>query len=251
MKLSELQSQVVPLKVQTPNFQDANEVLDIVTKAIELWLYYISWWCDKCVDWKFKTKSDYYPWYTTCDCECMVQNNYINRSLKHLQGIDKREILKYDYRLFTWKVPTKEYLYELLNRPKKWFYIYWPPWTWKTYSAYILLYMYSLHNTVFANSLQAVLEDARPPNKWDLYKKCEKVDVLLLDDFGREKMSEWVENKLFDLLNYRDKKNLITIFTSNLWFNELNIFSNLAIKSRFEWNCNQVKLWGKDLRNNN
>ena len=46
--------------------------------------------------------------------------------------------------------------------------------------------MYSIKNTVFATSLQAVLEDARPSKINELqglmYKKCEQVEVLLLDD---------------------------------------------------------------------
>ena len=112
--------------------------------------------------------------------------------------------------------------------------------------------MYSLNQTVFANSLQAVLEDARPSNinlkQWLLYKQCEEVDVLLLDDINREKMSEWVENKLFDLLNTRDKRNLVTIFTSNYWFDSLKIFTNKALESRFMWNCLKIKLDWEDLR---
>jgi len=251
MDLNTFLWEVVSKKIPTqevPEFLEVDKILDIAIKAIEFWEYYIEQWCSKCDKWKIKTKINYYPWYSTKDCKCTIDNVYLNKALKHLRNIDKRELFKYDYRLYTWKKPWKEYLYKILDSKKKWFYIYWPPWTWKTYSAYIMLMMYSIRKSVFASSLQSVLEDSRPPNEWLLYKKCENVEVLLLDDIWREKMSEWVQNKLFDLLNKRDKRDLITIFTSNAGFNNLDIFSDKAIKSRFEWNCNQIKLGGYDLR---
>lgn len=40
--------------------------------------------------------------------------------------------------------------------------------------------------------------------------------VLILDDYGAEKNSEWAEEKLFQLLNYRHASNLATIITTNL-----------------------------------
>lgn len=248
MNLNELMETVVPIQVRLPDFKDSDDILKIVEKAIEVDLYYLEAWCSKCNNWKMRVKSDSYPWYSTHDCECVIQNNYINTALSHLKNIDRRELLKYNYSSYIWNQPWKEYLFNMLDKDKKWYYIYWPPWNWKTYSAYIILQMYSINNTVFTSSLQAVLEDSRPPNEWYLYKKCEFVDVLMLDDFGREKMSEWVENKLFDLLNNRDKKNLVTIFTSNRNIWEGLIFSDKAIQSRFLWNCNTLNLTGKDLR---
>jgi DNA replication protein DnaC len=47
-------------------------------------------------------------------------------------------------------------------------------------------------------------------------------------------MSEWVLNKLFDLLNLREKRGLTTIFTSNYSFSDLESLQDDAIKSRFE-----------------
>lgn len=248
MNLKDLMEQTPTIEVRIPNFEDTDKILTIVSKAIEFWQYYIEQWCENCKDWKIKVKSDWYPWYTTHDCECVVQNKYINDSLASLKKIDNRELLKYNYNWYIWKRPWKEYLFNILDSTKKWFYFHGEPWVWKTYSAYIMLYMYSINNSVFAESLQSVLEDSRPPNEWFLYKQCESVDILVLDDIWREKMSEWVENKLFDLLNKRDKRNLVTIFTSNIDMQNLKSSWDLALKSRFLGNCNKIQLNGEDKR---
>lgn len=254
MNLEELLSQT-KIEKEKLSFETMDKILKFVSKAIELNTYSISEWCSNCTEWKIKTKCDYYPWYTTEDCKCTIDNELINLSLKHLYWINKKELQKYNYRLYFWNKPWLKYLYDLIENPKNWYYFYWPPWNWKTYSAYILLYMYSITNTVFATSIQNVLEDSRPSEinkqQWLLYKKCVNVDVLLLDDVNREKTSEWVMNKMFELLNIRDKRWLVTIFTSNYPFEELSIFADKAIKSRFTWNSVKINLLGNDLRSNN
>lgn len=45
------------------------------------------------------------------------------------------------------------------------------------------------------------------------FKHC---DFLVLDDLGASKTTEWVLEKLYQLINYRYEQQKITIFTSNL-----------------------------------
>src|SRR5262249_27707540 len=52
-------------------------------------------------------------------------------------------------------------------------------------------------------------------------KEMKKVDVLLLDDIGKEKQTERVEVELFALLENRTASLLPTIFTSNFCIAEL------------------------------
>lgn len=47
-------------------------------------------------------------------------------------------------------------------------------------------------------------------------------DVLILDDFGTEKETGWVNEKFYQIINSRYTMNKITIFTSNTKINNLN-----------------------------
>ena len=44
---------------------------------------------------------------------------------------------------------------------------------------------------------------------------CRKADVLMLDDLGKNKMTDRSESELYDLLEYRTSRRLPTIWTSN------------------------------------
>lgn len=46
--------------------------------------------------------------------------------------------------------------------------------------------------------------------------------ILIIDDFGTEKISDWVNEKFYDIINDRYLKKKITIFTSNLALNNLH-----------------------------
>ena len=50
----------------------------------------------------------------------------------------------------------------------------------------------------------------------ELEKKLQSIEVLILDEFGIGKESEWVNQKLYDLIDSRYEKNLLTIITSNV-----------------------------------
>lgn len=53
-----------------------------------------------------------------------------------------------------------------------------------------------------------------------LYKEC---DVLVLDDIGAQAGSKWQEQELFNLVNKRMEHGKITIYTSNMDANALNV----------------------------
>lgn len=53
----------------------------------------------------------------------------------------------------------------------------------------------------------------------DLFSAIESVDLLILDDIGAERKTEWVEEVMFLLINQRQGKS--TIYTSNLDIKEL------------------------------
>lgn len=48
-----------------------------------------------------------------------------------------------------------------------------------------------------------------------LWDRVKAVPILILDDLGAEKLTEWVQERLFVLVNHRHDYRLTTIFTSN------------------------------------
>lgn len=50
----------------------------------------------------------------------------------------------------------------------------------------------------------------------ELVNKYKNVPILVIDDYGREKLTEWVEKTLFRIFNHRYNEMLPTIITSNL-----------------------------------
>lgn len=66
-----------------------------------------------------------------------------------------------------------------------------------------------------------------PNSPADIYKEC---DLLVLDDIGTQLDKPWQNQELFKLVNERVNSGLITIYTSNLPIDKLNI--DERVKSR-------------------
>ena len=73
---------------------------------------------------------------------------------------------------------------------------------------------------------------------------------LIVDDIGSQKKSDWTEEILFDLIDYRYNSRLPTVFTTNLMMNEFNSIYHERISSRlFAAENTIIKIEnGKDLR---
>lgn len=59
-----------------------------------------------------------------------------------------------------------------------------------------------------------------PDSPADVYKTCE---LLVLDDIGAQMGKDWQTQELFKLINTRISKGLVTIYTSNLDIDRLNV----------------------------
>jgi DNA replication protein DnaC len=79
----------------------------------------------------------------------------------------------------------------------------------------------------------------------DRYSCCE---LLVLDDLGAEKPSEWVTQTLYLLINRRYTGEKRTIVTSNLSLPQLSERLGDRIVSRLAGMCEVVELTGKDRR---
>ncbi len=80
----------------------------------------------------------------------------------------------------------------------------------------------------------------------ELLEAIQHVDLLVLDDIGAEHHTEWVNSKLFEILDDRSGK--ATIYTTNLNSKELRTQINERNFSRMMENTEIIKMNGNDYR---
>ena len=93
-------------------------------------------------------------------------------------------------------------------------------------------------------SLMGILKDFKNRNMLDEVQKFKDVPILILDDLGAEKQSEYAYEMLYGILNYRSEWCKYTVITSNISFKELEG----RIASRIVQMCVIKELNGQDRR---
>jgi len=76
----------------------------------------------------------------------------------------------------------------------------------------------------------------------DYYKK--QPGCIVIDDFGAEKMTDFVRQVSYLIINYREQNRLQTIITSNFTLDEIDQFVDRRISSRIGGWCRVVKMTG-------
>ena len=74
------------------------------------------------------------------------------------------------------------------------------------------------------------------------------VELLVLDDLGAERVTDWVQEKLFTIINYRHDWHRVTIFTSNLDIRRLAGHLGERIVWRIDEMAECVHVEGPNLR---
>ncbi len=69
-------------------------------------------------------------------------------------------------------------------------------------------------------------------SEMEIIKLYEKVDLLIIDDLGKEKPSEWGLEKLFTIINSRYESNLPVIITTN--YDQNSLINRLSINGEIE-----------------
>lgn len=69
-------------------------------------------------------------------------------------------------------------------------------------------------------------------SEMEIIKLYENVDLLIIDDLGKEKPSEWGLEKLFTIVNSRYENNLPVIITTN--YNQNSIIERLSINGEID-----------------
>lgn len=69
-------------------------------------------------------------------------------------------------------------------------------------------------------------------SEMEIIKLYENVDLLIIDDLGKEKPSEWGLEKLFTIINSRYENNLPVIITTN--YNQKSLMERLSLNGEIE-----------------
>lgn len=80
----------------------------------------------------------------------------------------------------------------------------------------------------------------------DMVKRCK---LLIVDDIGAERVTEWVRERIVSIINTRVSNGLSTIYTSNLSLSKLmDKLGDDRISSRIRGSVTEINLLGKDNR---
>jgi len=214
-------------------------------------------WCSNCSNGFIKDFTNGAFPYVTKECSCKKHSDYHRKIREEFNSsnIYKQCVSTYDFFSYDESTITKEILYSFLSweSSKPRLYLYGTPWTWKTYTAMIILFMaLFLEKTVLYTNVPQLLEDMRPSSeeKGRLWlEACWEVDVLVMDDLWQEKLSDWVREKLYLMINWRYINWKTTIFTSNTSLKKLQEkLWHEAVVSRLKWNCVSVSFSWADRR---
>lgn len=96
----------------------------------------------------------------------------------------------------------------------------------------------------FATSMNILAEIRRTYDNDSEYTESQLLDalvtteVLVVDDFGTEKTTQWVQDKFYQIINNRYVDKRITIFTSNMPINQLDYDDRIT--NRIKERCYQI-----------
>lgn len=92
--------------------------------------------------------------------------------------------------------------------------------------------------------LRTLTIDGRPSDVENLIRKLRSCELLVLDDLGAEKSTDFVRDALFRIVDYRAEWSLRTIVTSNEPPSKAAVKTGARIHSRLLGLCQSVKIEG-------
>jgi DNA replication protein DnaC len=218
--------------------------------------------CEKCLKGYIRHKKEKGIGFTYEFCECKKERERLVfcRNLLRNSNIPSRVDFVYVATNRSEEYITSALLWEILDkkdRGNNWIFFCGKAGTGKTFSAIftVLLAVYKEMSAYFVNVTE-LLENMRPNRIQEdsavvLLQKCQEVDVLVLDDIGHEKASDWVKERLYLIINSRWDKGKITVFTSNFAVERLKDMVSEAVYSRVKGDALEVFMKGEDKRINN
>ena len=93
----------------------------------------------------------------------------------------------------------------------------------------------------FSDHLEHIREEYDSPNPRKYLSMMKNVPLLVLDDIGKEKRTEWTQQIMFDVINYRYEHKLPFITTSNFNIDDFANYLGSAVFSRMYAMCSAVE----------
>jgi len=229
--------------------------------------------CPKCVISKCKCGNQepyyYYDGSEIKECFCREINMKIDRIKKiyNRSGID----IKYQWKFLNdfesinkQSSDAKNAAYDIARSfkdAKKGLFLWGNPGTGKTLLSAIILTELIIRNALegryikisrtFFNRLKStfVIGSKNYGKSSEIEKELSEVDILVVDDFGVQRDSEWEQETLYNLVDARYEAEKFTIFTSNNNpIKHLKDLSNGRVLSRIKEMCRIMEISGKDYR---
>jgi len=184
-------------------------------------------------------------------CDCYIEAESYNRSKKLFQksNIRPEALLATDFS--KWIAPEGVCFEDLVTfidnktYQDKWIFLYGGTGSGKTLYALLLcqIALYREQSVCFA-PVAKLLEALRPSNDnaYQVLQRCLNVDVLVLDDIGHEKTSQWVKERLYIIINDRWDSKKTTVFTSNFPVENLKTSISNAVYSRVKGEAFELHL---------
>ena len=140
-----------------------------------------------------------------------------------------------------------------MKETRRGMYIWGPVGTGKTYAAYAIMKRLGeigIRATLYTSPdlMDKLRDDFQHKDSYNLDRLLENRGVLIIDDLGAEKATEWVVEMLHRIIDKRYREVLPTIVTSNSSLDELSERVGDRIPSRLAEACDIVKLEGDDRR---
>lgn len=102
--------------------------------------------------------------------------------------------------------------------------------------------------TTTASDMYAALRPRHGIDSETEFRRYRDAPVLLVDDLGASKVTEFTEEVNFRLINYRYERHLPTLFTSNAVPKELTERLGERVTSRLGQMCQRITIGGADRR---
>ncbi|WP_294464102.1 ATP-binding protein [uncultured Anaerofustis sp.] len=99
-----------------------------------------------------------------------------------------------------------------------------------------------------AKEFEDIIKSFNDPDLEKKKKEILDVDLLILDDLGIETQSDYVNNEILKLIDYKMTYNKKMIMTTNLTLNEIREKYKSRIYSRIVSNFKYLKFFGPDIR---
>lgn len=99
---------------------------------------------------------------------------------------------------------------------------------------------------VILDKIKETWNDSSEYTESKLKDELKTVDVLILDDFGMDKSTDWVNSQVYDIINYRYNEKKVTLYTSN--YSLKNMDYDERIINRVIETCYQIGWANESIR---